>query len=211
MNLKAEALFAPLSFSFFRKVFITMLFELLKKNRSIRSFDPAVRITKEELENMVECTRFCPSSANLQALKFKLVYTTEECEKVFANTKWAGYLKNEKIPPEGCEPTAYVIVLHDKNIAPNPVPFYKDTGIVSHTILLRACEMGFGGCMIGSFDENKIKEALSIPEELEITLVLAMGKPNETPEITDASGDIKYYRENGRHYVPKRSIEEIII
>jgi len=158
-----------------------MLRDLLIKNRSIRSFDKRARITKEELLEMIECTRFCPSSANLQALKFKPVFKEEECEKVFVNTKWAGYLKDVKIPPEGNEPSAYIIVLHDKKIAPNPVPFYKDTGIVSHTILLKACEMGYGGCMIGSFDSNAIKEAFSLSEDLEITLVLAIGKAKEEP------------------------------
>ena len=89
--------------------------------------------------------------------------------------------------------------------------FMKDTGIVSHTILLRACEMGYNGCMIGSFDKDIITEALSIPESYEITLVLAMGKGNENVEIIDNTGDIKYYRENGTHYVPKRTLEEITV
>lgn len=189
-----------------------MLRELLERNRSIRNFDKSKRITKEELLDMIECTRLCPSSANLQALKFKAVCDEEECEKVFSATKWAGYLKDTQIPKKGQEPSAYIIVCCDTDIAKNPVPFYKDTGIVSHTILLRACEMGYGGCMIGSFDKDVIKSALSLPENLEITLVLAMGKAAEVSEICDTKdGDIKYYREGDLHFVPKRSIEEIVI
>lgn len=188
-----------------------MLRELLIKNRSIRSFDKSVRITKEELSDMIDCTRFCPSSANLQALKFRPVYLEDECEKVFSATKWAGYLTDEKIPPVGCEPAAFIIVLNDCEIAKNPVPFYKDTGIVSHTILLRACEMGYGGCMIGSFDKEIIKKELSLSERYEITLVLAIGKPNEEPMICEATDSIKYFRKEGQHYVPKRKTEEIII
>ena len=188
-----------------------MLRELLLNNRSIRSFDKSKRITKNELLDMIECTRLCPSSANVQPLKFRPVFLEEECDKVFSGTKWAGYLKDMKIPPEGNEPSAYVVVLHDKNVAQNTAPFMKDTGIVSHTILLRACEMGYGGCMIGSFDKDIVSDALSIPENLEITLVLAIGKPLESPVIKDNEGDIKYYRENGIHYVPKRTLEEITV
>lgn len=188
-----------------------MLRELLLKNRSIRSFDSSVKITKNELLDMIECTRLCPSSANLQALKFRPVYVENECEKVLERTKWAGYLKNIQIPPKGNEPSAYIIVLHDKNIAKNETPFYKDTGIVSHTILLRACEMGYGGCMIGSFEAAPIKEALAIPENLEITLVLALGKALEAPQICKNEGDIKYFREEDQHFVPKRSLEEITV
>lgn len=188
-----------------------MLRVLLQKNRSIRSFEKSARITKNELLDMIECTRLCPSSANLQALKFRPVYDEEECERVFKNTKWAGYLKDMKIPPEGNEPAAYIIVLHDKNIAKSPVPFYKDTGIVSHTILLRAAEMGYGGCMIGSFNNEEILRELSITKDLEITLVIALGKAMEEPVILENEGDIKYFRKDGVHYVPKRSLEEIVI
>lgn len=188
-----------------------MLKDILIKNRSIRSFEKSVKIEKEELLEMIECTRYCPSSANLQALKFMPVYKDEKVSEVFKNTKWAGYLSHMEIPPKGKEPTAFIIVLHDKNIAPNPIPFYKDTGIVSHTILLKATEMGYGGCMIGSFNKSEIKESLNISENLEITLVIALGKSTEEPEICESTGDIKYFREGDKHYVPKRSLQEIIV
>ncbi len=206
-----EAQFAPLSFSCFERIIITMLRELLKKNRSIRSFDPSVKVTKEELLDMIECTRLCPSSANLQALKFCPVYEEDKVAMVFSETKWAGYIKDEEIPPKGCGPAAFIVVVNDTLIAKNTVPFYKDTGIVSHTILLRACEMGYGGCMIGSFDKEGIAAALSLPENYEITLVLAIGKAKESPEIVECDGDIRYYRRDGGHFVPKRSLEEIVV
>ena len=71
--------------------------------------------------------------------------------------------------------------------------------------------MGYGGCMIGSFEAAPIKEALAIPENLEITLVLALGKALEAPQICKNEGDIKYFREEDQHFVPKRSLEEITV
>lgn len=188
-----------------------MLRQLLKKNRSFRSFDPSVKISKEELLDMIDCTRLCPSSANLQSLKYIPVFEDNEVKKVFSATKWAGYLSNMEIPPKGHEPTAFIIILNDKNIAPNTTPFFKDTGICAHTILLRACEMGYNGCMIGSFDKDIIKNELNISDNLEITLVIALGKGDEEIVLCDAEESIKYYRENSKHYVPKRSINEITV
>ena len=188
-----------------------MLKELLLKNRSTRSFDKNVKIDKSELYEMVDCTRYCPSSANLQALKFICVNDDETCNKIFSATRWAGYLSKMEIPPKGHEPTAYIIVLHDKTIAPDPVPFYKDCGIASHTILLRACEMGYSGCMIGSFDKNIINDVLSVSDDHVITLVLAIGKGDEECIICDKEDSVKYFREGPVHFVPKRSLEEIII
>lgn len=188
-----------------------MLRELLEKNRSYRSFDPSAKISKEELLDMIDSTRLCPSSANLQSLKYRPVFEEKEVKAVFSATKWAGYLSNMEIPPKGHEPTAFIIILNDKNIAANTTPFFKDTGICAHTILLRACEMGYNGCMIGSFDKDIIKNELDLPKELEITLVVALGKGDEEIVLTDADESIKYYRDNSIHYVPKRSLEEITV
>ena len=49
-----------------------MFLELVKKSRSYRGFDESRKVTRQELEYLVECARFAPSSSNIQALKFFL-------------------------------------------------------------------------------------------------------------------------------------------
>ena len=187
-----------------------MMKELVLKNRSYRSFTEK-RISRETLLSYVDMARICASSANLQALKFKVVNEKDECEKVFECTKWAGYLPDMEIPPKGHEPAAYVIICIDTDITKNINGFYKDTGIAAQTIMLAAAEEGFGGCMIGSYNEDKVKEAAGLPENVTVSLILALGEPDEEVRLTDFEGDIKDYRENGIHYVPKRKLEEIIL
>ena len=92
--------------------------------------------------------------------------------------------------------------------------FLRDIGIAAQTILLGAVEKGLGGCMIGSFRKPELKELLSLPEEIEPNLVLALGKPAEKVVLTEVSadGDTTYYRdENDVHYVPKRKLEDLIL
>ena len=187
-----------------------MMKELVLKNRSYRSFSRET-IGKEKLCEYVDLARVTASTANLQALKYRIVYTAEECAKTFPATKWAGYLSDMQIPPENHEPTGYVIICVDNDITKNTTAFFKDTGIAAQTILLAAAEDGFGGCMIGSFDEDKLREALALPENVTVTLVLGMGRPDEECVLTEVKDDIKYYRENSVHYVPKRSLEEVLI
>ena len=188
-----------------------MLSELLLKSRSIRSFVPGKKVPRDVLLSMIEATRLCPSSANLQALKFRPVYDDKECDEVFSALKWAGYLPDGSVPPKGHESTSYIIICLDKNISSNVSAFNKDTGICAQTMMLCAAEAGFGGCMIGSFNREMLMSALSLPDNLEITLVLALGVPDEEPKIVDFDGSTKYFRENGVHYVPKRSLEDILI
>ena len=68
--------------------------------------------------------------------------------------------------------------------------------------------------MIGNYDAGQVKEALDLPENLMPVLIVAIGKPDETIVLTDVKedGNINYYRdENDVHYVPKRSLEDLII
>ncbi len=67
--------------------------------------------------------------------------------------------------------------------------------------------------MIGAFDKNKVKEAMNIPDDYTVELIVALGKSAENVKIIEAKdGNINYYRdENNIHYVPKRPLNELII
>lgn len=190
-----------------------MLKELLKRSRSYRSFDPTKRITNEQLTEWVDCVRYCPSSINLQMLKFRLVTNESECAEMLANTRWAGKLKDIKLPPKDHAPVAYIVICSDSSVIASAEGFQKDVGICAQTLMLAAAESGYGGCMIGSFSPKNLQELLCLPASLVPQLVLALGVPDEQVEIVDeaADGSVTYYRENGVHYVQKRSLEHLIL
>ncbi|MBQ8441313.1 MAG: nitroreductase family protein [Clostridia bacterium] len=190
-----------------------MLKDLILKNRSYRSFDPKVRITKEELTSFVDCARFSPSSINLQMLKFRLVYEEAECATMLANTRWAGKITDRKLPPDGHAPTAYIVICADTSVIETAEKFQKDVGICAQSIMLAATEAGYGGCMIGSFSQKQAIKDLALPAHILPQLVLALGKPDETVLLTGAAedGSVTYYRENNIHYVQKRDLEDLIL
>lgn len=184
-----------------------MIRDLLMKNRSYRSFDAYVSVSKETLFGFIDNIRYTPSTRNAQGLRFRLCYEKEECSKVLALTKWAGALSDRHFPPTGHEPTAFIVICAAEDI------FMRDVGIAAQTIMLSATEQGLGGCMIGSFDAEKVCELLNIPVECKPRLVLAIGKPNETVVIEDAKeGKLTYYRdENDIHHVPKLKTEDMLL
>lgn len=191
-----------------------MIRDIVSESRSYRSFDESKKIGKENLRDLIETARLCPSAVNRQPLKYRLVYEQDEVEDVLSLTHWAGLLKDIKLPPDNHHPTAFIAILCDTSICENPDAVGIDVGIAAQTILLQACELGFGGCMIGAFDRNELSKTLLIPKKFKPVLLIALGIPDETVFICDLpkTGDTAYFRDKaGLHFVPKRSIEEIII
>ena len=80
-------------------------------------------------------------------------------------------------------------------------------------VILAAVEEGFGGCILGAIDRSAIAKMLNLGDHLDFLWVIALGAPNEEIHLTEVGpdGDIKYYRdEKTVHYVPKRSLKEIV-
>jgi len=188
-----------------------MLEDLVLKNRSYRRFHQDVPVDLETLRALVNLARLSASANNLQPLKYILSCEPETNASIFPHTRWAGYLKDWPGPAEGERPAAYIVILGDTEIRKS---FGCDHGIAAQSIMLGATERGLGGCMIGSIDHDGLRQALDIPKQYEILLVLVLGKPKETVMLEEvgSDGDIRYYRDaQGVHHVPKRSLNELIL
>jgi len=187
-----------------------MLKDLILKNRSYRRFHQDVPVPMELLQEMVEAARLSGSARNMQPLKYMLFNDPADCARIFPTLAWAGYLKEWSGPAEGERPSACIIQLGDLDLADD---WWCDDGIAAQSMLLTAVEQGFGGCIIGSVQREKLRSILHIPDHYKIIQVLALGKPAEKVVIEEVqNGDIKYWRDDsGVHHVPKRSSEDLIL
>ncbi len=189
-----------------------MLKQLVENCRSYRRFYQEERVSEDRLKELVDLARLTASTANSQALKYRLVFTPEECSQVFPAIAWAGALPDWPGPAEGERPAAYILICCDQALGKNKL---WDEGIAAQTILLGAVEQGLGGCMIGSFMRSQVAGVLGIDEErYHPSLLLAIGKPKEVVKLVPVKedGDVRYYRdENQVHYVPKRELGELLL
>jgi nitroreductase len=188
-----------------------MIRDLVLKNRSYRRFFQDVAISRETLIELVDLARLSPSGRNVQPYKYFLSNEAEMNAKIFPTLSWAGYLKSWGGPVEGERPSAYIILLGDREISPS---FGVDQGIATQSILLGAAEKELGGCIIATVQRPTLQAELKIAENFEILLVLALGKPKEIVVLDPVgpTGDIKYWRdENQVHHVPKRALDELIV
>ena len=191
-----------------------MFLDLVKQARSHRGFRQDRKVTRQELEHLVECARFTPAARNDQVLKYYLAEKPETVAAIQPLTKWAGALAELHLPRKGAEPVAYIVICLDGSLAENPAPYQRDVGIVTQTMLLAAAEMGLNGCMIGSFAAGELREKLGLPEAIKPQLLLALGEGTDRIVITDVGedGSTTYYRDaEDTHYVPKRTLEQLIL
>ena len=191
-----------------------MLKDLVRKSRSYRGYNENRNITKEELMELVDCARLCPSSVNAQPFCYYLVWEPEEVAKIQELTNWARALPQMTLPHPGKCPTAFIVILQDTKIGESLARYQKDVGIVAQTMLLAATEMGLGGCMIGNYNAQKIKDTLELDEKYVPMLIVAIGEPAEQIVLKEAEPgeSMAYYRdENDVHYVPKRKLCDIVI
>jgi nitroreductase len=187
-----------------------MLREMVLKNRSYRRFQESVTVSEAQLRELVDLARLAASGGNKQPLRYLLACDATTNGLIFPSLKWAAYLQDWNGPGEGERPAAYILILGDTAVSPS---FGCDHGLAAQTILLGAVEQGLGGCILGAVNRDRLRADLSIPQQYEILLVLALGRPKETVVIDPVvDGNIKYWRdERGWHHVPKRALSEIIL
>lgn len=189
-----------------------MIDQLVKRTRCYRRFYEDIVVEGEKLLEVLELLRFTSSARNAQPLKYVVSTDRVMNRKIFETLKWAGYLKDWDGPGEGERPSAYIVMFRDRNISTEDFSLI-DAGIALQTAMLKLTELGLGSCPIAAVDKKRLLEIFSLEDgNLEVLLVLAIGKPRERVVLVDSSGDIKYYRDKqGIHYVPKRPLNELLI
>lgn len=185
------------------------VYETILERRTVRKYKQE-KIRREQLEQMVNAARLAPSGANMQPLKYIIVDEKEKVDEVFPYLKWAAYIQPEGNPKVGEEPVAYIVVLADTRI--KKTGYDLEAGAACQNIMLTAREMGIGSCWLGAINREAISTCLNIEEHMNLSTIIALGYPLETPVIEDIEESIRYYKdEEGTLHVPKRKIEEILI
>lgn len=181
---------------------------LLRRNRSYRGYEKTYIVTQAQLRRIVEVSTKVPSGRNQQVLRFKPVTRDTGSDRMQGLYKLGGALPQLHLPFPGTEPEAFIIIC--STVEPDKW-VHMDVGIAAQSMLLKATEMGLGGICIGAFNPTAVTEAFALP--CRPVLVLAIGKPAEQIKLVSVreGENLKYYRENGIHYVPKIALDDLIL
>ncbi len=182
--------------------------------RAIRRFQNRP-VPYEALERCIEAARLAPCGRNSQVCEYLVVDREAGLAAVFDNIGGSVKLAPEKGGPRPEQKAkAYIIVLINKALegdASRRRITQLDIGMAAENIMLTALEQGIGACPVMMFNEANIRQALGVPDEYDIGLVIVMGYPDEQPVTEVASTSLSIYVDDkGVRHVPKRQLEDII-
>lgn len=182
----------------------------IKSIRTHRSFDASYKINKTILRYIINGARFSMCSRNSQNIRYKLINDDKVLDKVFYNVKFAAAIDWSPKSPES--PRAYILLCTEKNLNYNENLLYFDMGISANNIMLMADSLGLGGCIIGAYNKKEIENIISLDKKYVSHILIALGKPKDKIKIIPPSlGNINYSRIDDKHFVPKLSLDELII
>ena len=151
--------------------------ELAAARQSDRVYEPGRVIEREVLGRILEAGRLAPSACNGQPWHFTVVTEPALLATVGKATSSLGMNKFVK------DASALVLItLESTNmtsklgcgIKDKDFPM-MDLGIASAYITLAAEDEGVGSCILGWFDEKKIKELVGIPQKKRLMLIISLG------------------------------------
>lgn len=160
--------------------------EVIENRRSIRKFKN-IDISKEIIENLIDCARLAPSTKNRQPWQFVIV--KDKIKNQIADIMLDNIKENLDVYKSSVKETAMIIkeapililVLkqYDINWATGDT---LSIGAAIEHICLRATDLGLGSLWIR--DTNSVREEivqLIKHEDMELISSIAIGYPNESP------------------------------
>lgn len=152
--------------------------ELVNKRQSDRRYQQK-RVDRTLLVQCLEAARVAPSACNSQPWKFVVV---DEPSLVSEMASAAAGMGMNKFAFQA--PVIVAVVLEKMNLTARIGSVIKDkeyslldVGIAVEHFCLQASELGLGTCILGWFDEKKVRKLLKV-ERRRVPLLVTVGYPD---------------------------------
>ncbi|MCW4001003.1 MAG: nitroreductase family protein [Candidatus Bathyarchaeota archaeon] len=166
--------------------------DVVATRKSVRDYQDKP-VEEDKITQILEAARQAPSWANKQGTKYIIVTDKKRIEDL-ANM-FMGFVKKA--------PAVVVACANPKDSGSrNGMDYYLvDVVISMQQLVLAATNLGLGTCWIGGFDEDKVKKALEIPENVKVVALTPLGY------MSGASMKNKFIRNT---MVSRKPLEEMV-
>lgn len=154
--------------------------EIAENRQSCRSYDPTRAVEGEKIERILEAARLSPSACNGQPYHIT-VCKGDAAERVAKATQSMGMNKFTS------DATVMLVISEEEYVKSAALGAkikkndYRsiDIGIVTAYITAQAAAEGLGSCILGWFDDAKIREICGIDKTVRIVVCIGYAKDGE--------------------------------
>jgi len=174
--------------------------ELLVQRQSVRGYTDQP-VEQEKIERCLEAARMSPSACNSQPWKFVVVNDPQLKDQIAGCTTSGPLVPMNHFTRQA--PVMVVIVRESPNFTSKIGTLLKDKpytlmdiGIASLQFCLQATAEGLGTCILGWFNEKKVKKLLNIPKSKRAELIITLGYPSSQtirPKVRKKIEEISCY------------------
>lgn len=186
--------------------------EAIITRRSVKHYDPAHKMSDEEINELLSLALLSPTAFNIQNWRF-VVVSNPELRKKIREAAWD--------QAQVTDTSLFIILCADLNSwQKDPARYWKDApeevrdfilpaidnyycgkdqvqrdeamrscGIAAQTLMLAAKSMGYESCPMDGFDFDKVGKIINLPPNHVVTMFVAIGKG--TKETWERPGQLR--------------------
>lgn len=178
--------------------------EAIKKRRAVKHYDPEHKMSKAEIDELIQLAMLAPTAFNIQHWRFVIVEDPELRKDIRVHA-WD--------QAQVTDASLLVVLCADLNAwKNNPARYWKGApqevqdflvpaignyyegreqaqrdealrscGIAAQTMMLAAKAMGYDSCPMDGFDFEKVAELINLPKDHLISMFVVVGKGIKEP------------------------------
>ena len=161
---------------------------VLRERRSMRKYQPDRKVSREQVEEILNAATLAPSWKNSQTARYYVVMSDDMLKKIKETCLPAFNQTNSKDAP------VLIVAAFVKNRSGyenDGTPSNElvngwgcyDLGMHNQNLLLKAKDLGLDTLVMGIRDAGKLRELLSIGEDQDVAAVIALGYGAADPQM----------------------------
>ncbi len=177
--------------------------EAIRTRRSVKEYDPAHKMTDDEINTLLSLATLSPTAFNIQNWRFVII-TDPELRKKIREVAWnQSQVTDASLFIVLCanlkswvQPDRYWVNAPEevRNFMIPAIDEYyrgkdqvqrdeamRSCGIAAQTLMLAAQSMGYNSCPMDGFDFEKVAELIKLPDDHVIAMFVAIGKGVKEP------------------------------
>ncbi len=152
---------------------------------SVRSFKPD-SVPEEALNAILEAATSAPCAGNIQEWHFVVVRNPGNKKRLSSAAFEQAVISNAPVVVVVCADTEEIGRAYGER--GGSLYSVQDAATAAENMMLMAWDMGIGSCWVGSFNEQKVKDILVLPQHVRPMAIIPMGYPASRPQKPERKG-----------------------